>query len=384
MRFGERRSPSVTIVALYRDVVIGRAKRPILFRPFSRCTLDARLPRRRSIPLLLESKHIQRPLHRPRHDDDRECDHHHDHHDRHDLTPVRKVVAYGLLADSVRMLVGATSVVYLMSRGVSLAQIGTMKAMQAGIIMALDVPLGYLADRIGRRWIITLSVTCTAIWLGLTGWTPSIAMLFIAEAFNSFALAGLNGAFSATLLETYQKQTRQRDFENVLGVYGRAQFGLMACAAALGAVAGSHISPTVWWIAAALTLMLAVSTPWMLPRELANKQNKQALSWKTDANTIREVVLTGSGMAWLISSQVIFLLAYQIIIQFWQPLVDNLAVHRIEGWMFGATFVAILLAQSLASHHARTAQSLWPNLILCCVAAAAIGATYLMPRLLFA
>ncbi len=281
------------------------------------------------------------------------------------------------------MLVGATSVVYLMSRGVSLAQIGTMKAMQAGIIMALDVPLGYLADRIGRRWIITLSVACTATWLGLTGWAPSIAVLFIAEAFNSFALAGLNGAFSATLLETYRKQTRRRDFENVLGLYGRAQFGLMGCAAAIGAVAGSHIFPAIWWIAAALTLMLAAITPRMLPREHSDRQNehktqnKPTVSWRADAKTIREVVLTGNGMAWLIASQVVFLLAYQIIIQFWQPLVENLALHRVEGWMFGATFVAILLAQSLASHHARAAQALWLNLVLCCVAIAAVGATYL-------
>ena len=182
---------------------------------------------------------------------------------RSGLTPVRKIIAYGLIADTVRMLVGATSVVYLMSRGVNLAQIGIMKAMQAGIIMALDVPLGYLADRISRRWIIMLSVFSTAVWLALTGWGPSIAVFFIAEAFNGIALAGLNGAFSATLLEAYHKQSRQRDFENVLGLYGRAQFGLMACAAAIGAVAGSHTSPAIWLIAAALTLMVVTITPWM-------------------------------------------------------------------------------------------------------------------------
>jgi MFS family permease len=275
------------------------------------------------------------------------------------------------------MLVGATSVVYLMSRGVSLAQIGTMKAMQAGIIMALDVPLGYLADRVGRRWISMLSVFSTAVWLALTAWGPSIAVFFIAEVFNGVALAGLNGAFSATLLETYHKESRQRDFENVLGLYGRAQFGLMACAAAIDAVAGSHTSPAIWWIAAALTLMVVTITPWMLPRELASKRNKPGVSWKADAKMIRDVILSGNGMAWLITSQVVFLLVYQIIIQFWQPLVKNLELHRLEGWMFGATFIAILLAQSLASHHARTIRPLWSILTLGSTGVAVVFALYL-------
>lgn len=152
-----------------------------------------------------------------------------------------------------------------------------MKAMQA-IVLLLDVPLGYMADRWGRQNLICMANIATALWLGLTalggagafevesgsalasGISVNVVLFFVAEAFNAFALAAFSGAFSAVLLETYERQHDRRDFENILGLYGKWQFALMAVAAFIGAWAGGSASAVVWWISAGATLVLALTT----------------------------------------------------------------------------------------------------------------------------
>lgn len=125
------------------------------------------------------------------------------------------------------MSVGATSVVYLMAHGVSLTEVGLMKSMQAMIILTLDVPLGYLADRWGRRAVLALAGVSTALWLGLTATAASVPVFFVAEAFNALSLALFNGAFSALMLDAYNKEKGKNDYENILGWYGKWQFALM-------------------------------------------------------------------------------------------------------------------------------------------------------------
>ncbi|WP_434525852.1 hypothetical protein [Photorhabdus asymbiotica] len=68
------------------------------------------------------------------------------------------VITYSVIFNSFRMLIGATSSIYLLSKGVSLVDLGLMKTMQASVFFILDIPTSYLADRISRKYAIALSV----------------------------------------------------------------------------------------------------------------------------------------------------------------------------------------------------------------------------------
>jgi len=76
------------------------------------------------------------------------------------------------------MVLGATSVIYLTTRGVSLAEVGAMKAMQAGIVLVLDLPLSYLADRTGRVRVLVVGNIATVLWLVVTAYGKSTPVFF--------------------------------------------------------------------------------------------------------------------------------------------------------------------------------------------------------------
>ena len=312
------------------------------------------------------------------------------------LTETGRVAIYGQASSSLRMIVGATSVIYLMSHGVTLAQIGAMKAMQATVVLLLDVPLGYLADRWGRRNLICMANIATALWLGLTALggadvfdaaresydvfgisiSISIVLFFIAEAFNAFALAAFNGAFSAALLETYERQNARRDFENILGLYGKWQFALMALAAFVGAWAGGGASAIVWWVSAGATLALALTTRFFVRAPFIGASVKSSPSMLRDLQEMTGHLSLSRSTLLLGASYVLFLLCYQILLQFWQPLISSFAIDDQSGWLYGVAFVLFLVAQSVASEHARTQRSIKIYLSLSFLLTLLFGALY--------
>lgn len=175
-----------------------------------------------------------------------------------------RIMLFGLASTSLRMLVGATSVLYLTAHGVTLAQIGLMKALQAALVLLLDLPLSYLADRRGRVTVLILGNAAGVLWIAITASSTSVAGFMVGEAFHAISLAAFNGVFSALLTETYDGEHRRRDYENALGSFGKWQSIAMAVAAAIGACFYMNASPTVWWVA---TVLLAITTLF-LPRLL--------------------------------------------------------------------------------------------------------------------
>ncbi len=270
------------------------------------------------------------------------------------LSPTQSVVAYGLLSNALRMSVGATSVVYLMAHGVSLTEVGFMKSMQAMIILALDVPLGYLADRWGRRAVLALAGFSTALWLALTATAASVPVFFVAEAFNALSLALFNGAFSALMLDAYNKEKGQNDYENILGWYGKWQFALMGVAAFFGATLGGTTSPALWWAAATGTALLSIATPFMLPKDPPRKAAADApVGMRHDLRAMTAVLTKHRGILFMTSAYVALTLGLQVLLQLWQPLLVGGDPADAPGWMLGSTFVLLLVAQSIASEHAR-------------------------------
>ena len=99
-----------------------------------------------------------------------------------------KILIYGLTLNAIRSLTLAFSVFYMMAYGLSLEQVGFIKAFQAALIFFLDVPLSYLADKISRRFSVLTAGLCSTIWLFLIAGAHSFASFVFAEFFNSLSL----------------------------------------------------------------------------------------------------------------------------------------------------------------------------------------------------
>jgi len=112
-----------------------------------------------------------------------------------------KILIYDLTLNAIRSLTLAFSVFYMMAYGLSLEQVGFIKAFQAALIFFLDVPLSYLADKISRRFSVLTAGLCSTIWLFLMAGAHSFASFVLAEFFNSLSLLLFSGTFVAYLLD---------------------------------------------------------------------------------------------------------------------------------------------------------------------------------------
>jgi len=118
----------------------------------------------------------------------------------------------GIGFSCIRMLIGAFSVIYLISTGVSVYQIGLLKSLQAAVIVFIDIPLSYVSDKYSRKFSIGLSIFFAAIWLLLTGLGHDFTDFLIAEFFNALSLGLMSGAFSSYLIDVAQKKDPKKRY----------------------------------------------------------------------------------------------------------------------------------------------------------------------------
>lgn len=59
-------------------------------------------------------------------------------------TSVNKIILYGVLFNSLRMLVGAICAIYFTTVGFSFMEITYIKTFQIFVILTLDIPLSYI------------------------------------------------------------------------------------------------------------------------------------------------------------------------------------------------------------------------------------------------
>src|SRR6056297_679566 len=106
---------------------------------------------------------------------------------------------------------------FLLWNDLTYTEIGLLSAVSAVLVTVLEVPTGYLADRVGRR---------TVLQLGLLAMTASLLGFVVADAFWHFvglyALWSLSTAFhsgtaDAWLFETLRESLREDDFTRVRG-----------------------------------------------------------------------------------------------------------------------------------------------------------------------
>lgn len=257
--------------------------------------------------------------------------------------PTRRLAILNGLFTAFRMLVGATSAVYLVSKGVSESQIFWMKGMQAGVILVIEIPLGMLADKVGRRWLIFWSMVTGAGWLLITGLSGNVPLLFAGEFLNALSIGIMSGALYAEYIDSLGRgkdAASGDDLSTAMVLFNSFQFRSMAVAAGGGALLYG-LNPDLPWLLGGIgCVLLAV---FYILRPSTGTSTKTATKiplWRTVVDAHRGFLLP-----LLVCS--IIEISFQIAIQYWQLTITLGSTDGIfAGLIFGATFVLILLVQS--------------------------------------
>jgi len=265
-------------------------------------------------------------------------------------TPVKKIIIYGVAFNSIRMLIGAISAVYLITVGLEIKDVGFLKAFQASIMFIFDIPLAYFADKKSRRLSVVGSVFFGAIWLFAMGYGSEIYHFYIAEFFNAISLALFSGAFISYLID--KGKEANCTIKELQGKYNKFVYLGMGIGAFLGSAFITVDSRIIWYISGALLGLQFLLLSSMLPPDIKFSTAKKPNMYR-EISTILKDLLLRAKIKWLVFCVFLAMIYFQIIIQFWQLVVQQHSEDGSgKGLYYGIVFTLILFAQSVSGHMA--------------------------------
>lgn len=154
---------------------------------------------------------------------------------------------------------------FLLYRGLSFTEVGTLSAILAVLIVVGEIPTGYVGDRVGRRNSLVLSMCFTA--LSLAGFVFVTSFLGLAVLYGLWALAMTfsSGSEEAWLYDTLKTHLDENRFTTIRG---RAN-AIHLWTTAVTMIAGSLlyvVHPTLPFAASAVLNLLAVPVLLTLPK----------------------------------------------------------------------------------------------------------------------
>ncbi len=262
---------------------------------------------------------------------------------------VHYLLGFAALTTAARMLVGATSSLYLVSKGIAPEHIIYLKVVQAGLIMVLEVPLGMAADFFSRRTVIIAGGVCTVAWLVITASATSALPLYIGEAFNAIALATFSGAIEAELSRIWQ-ESRPDKMHELFIKQTTWSFTATSVAALAGGLIARPGSSIPWWWAAGSMAMLVLTFALIYRPGRRDRRASQAERASTQFGqilgvTLREMRRDGRSVLNAVLAAGFLAAGFQVVIQYWQLLIPETGLGRVTGF-FGLAFFLIILVQS--------------------------------------
>ena len=106
------------------------------------------------------------------------------------------------------------------TRGLSATDFGLLKAIYYLSVCLLEIPLGVLADRIGRRPVLVAAAGLNSLGCFLYVLAIDFATFALAEICFAFSMALFSGSASALLYDSLASESRQADY---LRIEGRAR-----------------------------------------------------------------------------------------------------------------------------------------------------------------
>ena len=270
----------------------------------------------------------------------------------------KKLIAWATVAGSTRMLVGSTSTLFLISRGLPFEQIILLKGLQSLVVLITEVPIGYLADRVSRRASMLAAVLCASLWMGITAYSPTVAWLFLGEVFNALAISFSSGATEAVIIDAYKTTPgRTKPLEPLFGEIHFIKYLGIFAAITVGSLFAPIDSPFFWWVGSGILMGQLVFFSHVIPKDTPRGGARQPGARKGLRSDMKVILAhftkprAGGGFTLLVIAALGVGVYFQIIIQYWQVVYKILLDAR--GWagnklLFGAMFACIIFVQAAA------------------------------------
>ncbi len=124
-----------------------------------------------------------------------------------------------------------------LSRGLTLAQIGTLQAILAFIQFCFEIPSGYVADKLGRKYAMVMSSIAFATSYGLFTLAQNFHSFIVPFVFMGIGFAMLTGADEAYLFDSLKETRHEKEY--------RLWYGRLTIVDELATIVGLGVSTII-------------------------------------------------------------------------------------------------------------------------------------------
>jgi len=138
------------------------------------------------------------------------------------------------VCENLPAFIGPIVVVFLRGRGLSMTQVMLLETIFALVIIGLEIPSGFFADRVGRRWSLVLGMA--AVTAGAVAYARGNGFgdFLVAEIVWAVGSSLISGADTAMLYDTLLAQGRAEQYQKMEGQANFLALGVSAAASVAG------------------------------------------------------------------------------------------------------------------------------------------------------
>lgn len=234
-------------------------------------------------------------------------------------------------------------VLYLLDQGMTLFQINLLNLgfMLGNVVF--DPPTGYLADRIGKRWVFVSGQFFWGIAKVVYGLGNSFLWFLAAELTASVGSSLISGVLESWLRNNTDEQTTHKALSR-LGV-------IIKFVSIPGVIGGSVVGQVFglkWpWLIGGACAFVAVVVAIVLFINLPEGDQEEEAKTKPSLQEVVQVMTGVKAVRFTLIVAAVSTFAFQPFNMFWAPILKDVSG---EVWWLGVFWVGIAMARALGSH----------------------------------
>ena len=271
---------------------------------------------------------------------------------------LRRLVLAISIFNATRMLTGALHVVYLISNGITLAQIAYLQIAYSITALLVEYPSGYIADKWSRKNVVLLGIAMTSAFYVIAYVRPTFNFLVVSEVLYAMGLAAMSGSFEGWVRS--EARRADLDYRSVAHRWleNQALYSVASATIGVGLAFATQNLAVVYIISAATMLI-----PMTLMRRSHYEHEGETLDPQTNERSfLEQTYATMRSKSWQTYTIVMCLFAgsMQVVYHFWQPVIigtddpKTFFESPLKTFLLSLVFSATFLSQWLANKYARS------------------------------
>ena len=242
------------------------------------------------------------------------------------------------------------SVFFAIDRGLDFQQVMTLVAIGSVVIIAVDLPTGALADRIGRRRSMLAGALCL-VAASLTFYVAHSFWVFaIAVSLAAASLALCSGADSAYLFDLLHENGRGEEYPRLEGTASAFHLTGNAVAFALGGALGHFFGLSLPYLVNAGVAMAALFVAFSMRegRAATPQPIDRARTYRADMYAAMRISFRQHGLRWAILYSSLIFLLLRGTEKIYQPYLES---HGFNLLHIGFVFAGVYTVAAVVAHN---------------------------------